>query len=315
VLNSLKGLAFTQALLPGYSAIDAYHMAACSIDEAVRRLVAVGADLNHIGGVDNFCWPSIQYDPVDNPDGKLKAAQLVRACRALTDMCRSYEIPLLSGKDSMYVDGYLPGRYGEMHKVSALETLQFSATSVIDDISRCVTMDSKVAGDRIYVLGTTCNELGGSEYYAHLAEIGLNVPRVRSDVFLEIYRGLGRAITEGLIASAHGIYRGGLGVHLAMVAMGGNLGMQIELDRVPVDDLERNDRVMFSESAGRFIVTIDPNNREAFESLFKTSACACIGTVSATPRFEIKGLDHETIVSLTVADLKTAWKKPFGDLI
>jgi phosphoribosylformylglycinamidine synthase len=134
-------------------------------------------------------------------------------------------------------------------------------------------------------------------------------------VFLEIYRALSRAITEGIIASAHGIYRGGLGVHLGMVAMGGNLGMQIELDRVPVHDLERNDQVMFSESAGRFIVTVDPKNREAFESIFKTSACACVGTVTATPQFEIKGLDHETIVSLTVKDLKTAWKKPFGDLI
>jgi len=315
VLNSLRGLAFTQALLPAYSAIDAYHMTACSIDEAVRRLVAVGADLNHIGGVDNFCWPNIQYHPIDNPDGKLKAAQLVRACRALKDMCRSYEIPLLSGKDSMYVDGYLPGRYGEMHKVSALETLQFSAISVIDDISRCITMDSKVSGDRVYVLGTTRNELGGSEYYAHLAEVGLNVPQVRSDAFLQTYRALSRAIAEGWVASAHGIYRGGLGVHLAMVAMGGHLGMQIELDRVPVVDLDRNDQVMFSESAGRFVVTIDPQNREAFENLFKTSACTCIGAVTATPQFEIKGLDQEIIVSLTVEDLKAAWKKPFGDLI
>jgi phosphoribosylformylglycinamidine synthase II len=315
VLNSLKGLAFTQALLPAYSAIDAYHMTACSIDEAVRRLVAVGADLNHIGGVDNFCWPNIQYHPVDNPDGKLKAAQLVRACWALRDMCRSYEIPLLSGKDSMYVDGYLPGRYGEMHKVSALETLQFSAISVMDDISRCITMDSKMAGDLVYVLGTTRNELGGSEYYAHFAEVGLNVPRVRSDAFLETYGALNRTIAEGMVASAHGIYRGGLGVHLAMVAMGGNLGMQVELDRVPVDDLDRNDQVMFSESAGRFIVTIDPNNRQGFESLFKPSPCACIGTVTASPRFDIKGLDQATVVSLAIKDLKAAWKKPFGDLI
>jgi phosphoribosylformylglycinamidine synthase len=315
VLDSLKGLAFTQALLPAYSAIDAYHMTACSIDETVRRLVAVGADLNHIGGVDNFCWPNIQYHPIDNPDGKLKAAQLVRACWALRDMCRSYEIPLLSGKDSMYVDGYLPGRYGEMHKVSALETLQFSAISVIDDITRCITMDSKVSGDRVYVLGTTRNELGGSEYYAHLAEVGLNVPQVRSDAFLETYRALSRAIARGMVASAHGIYRGGLGIHLAMVAMGGHLGMQVELDRVPLDALDRNDQVLFAESAGRFIVTIDPKNREAFESLFKPSVCACIGTVTATPQFEIKGLAQETIVSLAVKDLKSAWKKPFGDLI
>ena len=315
VLDSLKGLAFTQALLPTYSAIDAYHMTTCTIDEAVRRLVAVGANLDHIGGVDNFCWPNIQYHPVDNPDGKLKAAQLVRACRALRDMCQAYEIPLLSGKDSMYVDGYLPGRYGEMHKVSALETLQFSAISVVDDITCCVSMDSKLSGDLIYVLGMTGNELGGSEYYAHFDHVGLNVPQVRADVFFATYRAINRAIAEGLVASAHGIYRGGLGVHLAMVDMGGNLGMQVELDRVPADDVRRNDTVMFSESGGRFIVTIDPKNQAAFENLFQNLTCACIGIVSEASQFEIKGLDQQTILSVDLKDLKSAWKKPFGDLI
>ncbi len=315
VLNSSKGLAFTQALLPAYSAIDAYHMTSCCIDEAVRRLLAVGAHLDHIGGVDNFCWPNIQYHPVDNPDGKFKAAQLVRACWSLRDMCQAYEIPLLSGKDSMYVDGYLPGRYGEMHKVSALETLQFSAISVVEDIHQCVSMDSKVSDDLIYVLGITRDELGGSEYYAHFSEIGLNVPRVRAANFLVVYRALNQAIARGLVASAHGIYRGGLGVHLAMVAMGGNLGMQVDLDRVPTSDLNHNPAVLFSESAGRFIVTIDPRNRRDFEKLFEPSTCACIGTVTATPQFEIKGLDQKTIVSVTVSALKAAWKKPFGDLI
>jgi phosphoribosylformylglycinamidine synthase II len=315
VLDSSKGLAFAQALLPAYSAIDAYHMTCCSVDAAVRRLVAVGADLDHIGGVDNFCWPNIQYHPVDNPDGKFKAAQLVRACRALRDMCQAFEIPLLSGKDSMYVDGYLPGRYGEMHKISAPETLQFSAISVVDDITCCVSMDSKVSEDLVYILGTTRNELGGSEYYAHLGEIGLNVPRVRIDEFLATYRALSGAISRRLVASAHGIYRGGLGVHLAMVAMGGNLGMRIELNRVPAAGLVRDDTLMFSESAGRFIVTVDPQNREIFETLFGKLTCACIGTVTEKPRLEIKGLNQETIFSVAIKDLKSAWKKPFGDLI
>ena len=315
VLNSSKGLAFAQALLPAYSAIDAYHMVCCSVDAAVRRLVAVGAELDHIGGVDNFCWPNIQYHPIDNPDGKFKAAQLVRACWALRDMCQAYQIPLLSGKDSMYVDGYLPGRYGEMHKVSAPETLQFSAISVVDDITRCVSMDSKVSEDLVYILGATRNELGGSEYYAQLGEIGLNVPQVRIDEFLATYRALSEAIKRRLVASAHGIHSGGLGVHLAMVAMGGNFGMRIELNRVPANDLNRDDTVMFSESAGRFIVTVDPQNREIFESLFKNLTCACIGTVTEKPQFEIKGLKQEIIVSVAIKDLKSAWKKPFGDLI
>jgi phosphoribosylformylglycinamidine synthase len=315
VLNSLRGLAFSQALLPTYSAIDAFHMTTCSIDEAVRRLVAVGADLDHIGGVDNFCWPNIQYHPADNPDGKFKAAQLVRACWALRDLCQAYEIPLLSGKDSMYVDGYLPGKYGETHKVSALETLQFSAISVIDDVTRCITMDSKISGDLVYVLGTTGNHMGGSEYYAHLGYVGLNVPQVRSDRFVLIYRALHRAIVDGIIASAHGIYRGGLGIHLAMVAMGGNLGMDIRLNRLPVEGVDRDDTILFSESAGRLIVTIDPANRGDFESRFKDVACNFIGHVTDGPDFSIKGLDGSTIIAAAVQDLKAAWKEPFGDLI
>ena len=76
VLSSSKGIVFSQAILPMYSAIDAYHMTTCTIDEAVRRMVAVGGDPDHIGGVDNFCWPNIAYDPDKNPDGRFKAAQL-----------------------------------------------------------------------------------------------------------------------------------------------------------------------------------------------------------------------------------------------
>ncbi|PQP32976.1 phosphoribosylformylglycinamidine synthase, partial [Desulfobacteraceae bacterium SEEP-SAG10] len=206
VLDSKKGLVFSQALLPAYSAIDAYHMTSCTIDEAVRRLLAVGANFARIGGVDNFCWPSIQFHPQDNPDGKFKAAQLVRSCQALRDICLSYEIPLLSGKDSMYVDGHLTGPYGETHKVSALETLQFSVTSVIDDIAKCVTMDSKMAGDLVYVLGITRNELGGSEYYEHLGYVGRNVPHVFPEKFADLYRALGHAVYKEQMASVHGIY-------------------------------------------------------------------------------------------------------------
>ncbi len=315
VLESQKGLALAQALLPSYSTIDAYHMTSCSIDEAVRRLLAVGADLDHIGGVDNFCWPNIQYDPLDNPDGKFKAAQLVRSCRALRDICLAYEIPLLSGKDSMYVDGNLAGRYGETHKISALETLQFSTIGVIEDVTRCVTMDVKIAGDLVYVLGSTRNELGGSEYYEHLGYIGRNVPEVRTAEFIPLYRNLKYAIENDLVASVHGIYRGGLAVHLAKVAMGGNLGLKVDLAQVPLRDVEREDILLFSESAGRFIVTVDPVNREAFEDLFKGVACGCIGTVAEEPDFVVRGIEHDVIITASVADLKAAWNKTFGELI
>jgi phosphoribosylformylglycinamidine synthase len=314
VLTSSRGLVFTQALIPQYSAIDAYHMTGCTIDEAVRRIIATGGDPAHIGGVDNFCWPNIQYDAERNPDGRFKAAQLVRSCRALRECCLAYGIPLLSGKDSMYVDGHLPGRFGEQHKVSALETLQFSAVSVIDDITRCVTMDLKVPGDIVYVLGLTRAELGASEYYALFDEIGCRVPAAHPETFLPLYQALARAIAEGLVASAHGVYRGGLGVHLPLTAIGGRLGITVDLSRVPAEGPLRPDRLLFSESAGRFVVSVAPDQQPAFEKLFTGLPLAAVGTVAADPVLKIRG-GRQPLIRLPVEDLVAAWKRPFENLI
>ncbi|MFZ5570985.1 MAG: AIR synthase-related protein [Thermodesulfobacteriota bacterium] len=315
VLTSEKGIAFSQALTPAYSAIDAYHMTACTIDEAVRRMVSVGADLSQIGGVDNFCWPDIQYHPVKNPDGKFKAAQLVRSCKALRDLCLAYGIPLLSGKDSMYVDGHLAGPYGETRKVSALPTMQFSVTGIVADVKKCVSMDPKVPGDLVYVLGITRDELGASEYYEHLGYVGLNVPKVDPAAFLSLYEALGLAMERGLTASAHGVYRGGLGVHLAMKAMGGDLGLTVDLRQVPREGVERDDVLLFSESAGRLIVTVDPARRMEFENLMRGRPWACIGEVTSLPELIITGLNGKTIGKVAVRMLKEAWQKPFGDLV
>ena len=315
ILGSRRGLAFAQALLPFYSAIDAYPMVACSIDEAVRRVLAVGGDFDHIGGVDNFCWPNIQYHPETNPDGKFKAAQLVRACRALRELCLAYRIPLLSGKDSMYVDGHLTGRYGEAHKVSALETMQFAAISVVPDIGRVVSMDPKIPGDRVYVAGFTRNELGASEYYAAFGYVGRNVPHVRPEEFSRTYRAVARAVERGLVASVHGVYRGGLGVHLALAAMAGGLGLQVDLRRVPVEDVARLDALLFSESGGRFILTVDPARSREFEALFAALPLACVGTVTAEPTLSVSGFDGCRVVRTEVDALKASWKKPFGHLI
>jgi phosphoribosylformylglycinamidine (FGAM) synthase-like enzyme len=307
-------LVAAQALLPTYSQIDTYHMATCTVDEAVRRVVAVGGDPDHIGGVDNFCWPSVQYDPLDNPDGKYKAAQLVRANWALKDICQAYEIPLLSGKDSMYVDGHLRGRYGETHKVSALPTLQFTCTSVVEDLTRCVTMDAKFPGDLVYIVGQTNHGMGASEYYEHLGYVGCHVPKVGPELSMKCYRALNLAIKAELVASCHGIYRGGLGIHLALTAMGGNLGLTIDLSRVPRADAEQNHIVLYSESSGRFIITIDPKDRSSFESVVNKVPYACIGTVSEAPDVVIHGLKGEPLIQVPVSALKAAWKRPFGSL-
>jgi phosphoribosylformylglycinamidine synthase len=100
-----------------------------------------------------------------------------------------------------------------------------------------------------------------------------------------------------------------------MVAMGGNLGLQADLAKVPGGDGMRDDILLFSESAGRFIVSVDPDKREAFEAIFKTDTFACIGKVTAEADLVITGTKQQIVIAVPVADLKAAWKKPFGDLI
>jgi phosphoribosylformylglycinamidine synthase II len=310
VLRSLRGLAVSQTLQPTYAAIDAYHMVAATIDEAVRRVLAVGGELDQIGGVDNFCWPNIQFDSQQNPDGRFKAAQLVRANWALRDVCLAYGIPLLSGKDSMYVDGHVAGTFGERHKISGLPTMQFTATTLVPDVTRCQTMDAKAAGDLVYVLGTTRNELGGSEYYDLFDYVGLNVPQLDTEATKPLYRALQKAIAGGLAASCRGLYRGGLAVHAAMVGFAGGLGMQLDLSRVPtVDGALRDDQVLFSESCGRFLVTVSPPDRQAFEGLFAGLPCACVGEVTTDPRLVLVSQAGETLLDESIQALKNSWNQ------
>ncbi|MBU2429433.1 MAG: phosphoribosylformylglycinamidine synthase, partial [Proteobacteria bacterium] len=319
VLSSSRGLAFSQSLLPWYSKIDAYHMMTCSIDEAVRRLISVGGDFNHIGGLDNFCWPNIQFDEKKNPDGKFKAAQLVRACRALKETCESYEIPLLSGKDSMYVDGHLEGAYGERMKISALETVQISATSVIKDVLKCVSMEPKISGDLVYVLGSTANELGASEYYEMFHRTGLNVPHVDFEASKKLYQAVQAAIENELVASCHAVARGGLGVHLSYMLMAGQLGLEIDLPALALN--ERNgsltdEKILFSESSGRFIITVARENKAAFEALFKGMPCGCSGKVTDQhDHLKISGMNKDLRVDLSVKQVEAAFNKAFGDKI
>jgi phosphoribosylformylglycinamidine synthase len=215
----------------------------------------------------------------------------------------------------MYVDGHLEGPFGERRKVSGKPTLLFTASSVIKDITKCITMEAKVPGDLVYVLGETRNELGGSEYYQRMGKVGLHVPKVDAEETRPIYRSLHRAMEEGLIASAHAVTRGGLAVHLALVAMGGELGMEIDLGKVPGADSLSPARVLYSESAGRLIVTVDPGKKDTFEILFRGMKAACAGFITDKSSFSVYDRKKRLIIGEDIHELKQSWMKPFGALI
>ncbi len=302
VPGSNRGLAIACGICPKYSDLDAYAMTAAAVDEAVRNLLCVGARLGTIAGLDNFCWP----DPVQSektPDGRHKLAQLVQSCEALRDICLAYGIPLISGKDSMKNDY----KIGDT-KISIPPTLLFTAAGIVSDVTRCISMDAKNAGDFVYVLGETRHEMGGSEYLALRGEIGAAAPRVDAGRALVLYRALSAAIEKGLVASCHDMSDGGLGAALAETALAGRLGMDLDIAPLQTED---DVVALFSESQSRFVVTVPAATAAAFEQLFRGLPCHCVGKVYDAPRLRIRN-GKRVRVDTALAQLEAAWKRPLA---
>jgi phosphoribosylformylglycinamidine synthase subunit PurSL len=307
LLDRYRGIAVGCGIAPRYSEIDTYWMMAACIDEAVRNIVSVGADPDHMAGLDNFCW----CDPVQSdktPDGEYKLAQLVRANEALFDISTTYRIPCISGKDSMKNDYSI----GDT-KISIPPTVLFSAVGIVRDVRLAVTSDFKRQGDAVYVLGITRDEVGGSEYLASKGFIGNCVPKViDAGQAIEMYRALHRAMQSGLVASCHDISDGGLGVALAESAFAGGLGAKLSLKDIPIDSVDRDDLILFSESPCRFVIGVAEANTLAFEKAMAGFDLARVGEVTEGPTLVIKGLQDNTVVDADIRSLKKAWQDPLG---
>jgi phosphoribosylformylglycinamidine synthase len=295
-----EGVILASGLTPRYSDIDTYHMMASAIDIAVRRTVAVGGCLGHIAGLDNFCWPDPVASPA-NPDGEYKCAQLVRANQALYDYTIAFGVPLISGKDSMKNDSTVGGR-----RISIPPTVLFSTIAKMDDISKAVTLDAKRYGDLVYVIGQTSRELGGSEFYASLDAVGNDVPKVDAEYAKQVYAKVSQATAAELCHSLHTPVYGGLGIGFAKVAMGGHLGLTIDLDRIPSEGDLSPAEVLFSESNTRFIATIAPQKRDEFEALMNGIPCACVGQVELDPTLVLRQ-GGNTVCQTRVDDLVNAY--------
>ncbi len=306
VLDSMEGVVVAHGICPRYSDIDTYHMTACAIDEAVRNAVAVGANLDHLAGLDNFCW----CDPVQSaktPDGEYKLAQLVRSNMAIFDYTTTYGVPCISGKDSMKND-YSIGKT----KISVPPTLLYSVIGKIKDVRKAVTMDAKRPQDLVYIIGETSDELGGSEWFAQNNAIGNKVPQVDVKKAIKKYRALHKAIQAGLVASCHDCSDGGLGIALIETAFAGGFGMNIALKDVPYRGKKRNDYILFSETASRFVVTIHPKDQSRFKKIMAGNVMNEIGFVAGDQLFQVTGLNGKLIIKEKISKLKEAWQKPLN---
>jgi len=291
-----RGAVLAEGINPWFSDIDTYDMTASVIDEAVRRIIAVGGSLDRIAILDNFCWP----DPVESektPDGAYKMAQLVRSNKALYDYTTLYKTPAVSGKDSCKNDSTRGGK-----KISIPPTLLISSLGQIDDVSKAVTAPFKDAGDVVYVIGETKDELGASAYYRMLAEAqgtpenyGGTVPSVDGETALRIYAAMNKATDAELLKSATTPTKGGLAVSLALACVGGQLGAEVDLSSVGEFDAATQ---LFSESNSRFVVSVAPEKAAELETLCAGLPIQKIGSVTAAKKLVVKGAVDADIESL-----------------
>ena len=298
ILNSEMGVIVANGINPRYGEIDPYWMAASAIDEALRQIIAVGGNLKKVALLDNFCWGN-----TSRPD---MLGALVQSAKACYDMAITFKTPFISGKDSLNNEFEYEGK-----TISIPHTLLISAISVMEDTGHAISMDFKQAGDSIYIVGTTQNELGGSEYFKSHGFIGNSVPKVDPRLAKELMDRLSTATGKGLVRACHDCSDGGIGVAIAEMAFAGGLGVSINLKSVPIGEtIDRDDFILFSESNSRFLVEVAPENQADFEKLMDDVNLAYIGQVTDGEVLEIYGVTGNKVVTASLDELKEAWQKP-----
>ena len=304
VFTSKKGVILSAGLYPSYGDINTYHMAASALDTAIRNIIVAGGTLAELAILDNTCWCS-SYD-------KNRLHELIEAIKACYDYSVGYGTPLISGKDSMFNDFKGYDEKGNLVAISIPPTLLISAIGVIPDINKVISPEFKNAGDVIYLIGETRDELGAGEYFKILArknknnDLGNNVPKVDLKKNLKTYLVLEEATKKELLNSSISITSGGLAVTLAKASVGGMLGCEISLKELPGEILN-DDVALFSESQGRILVTVAPKNIKKFEKMMSEVSYKKIGEVTKNNKFIVTGAKEKKIIDTNVKKLFDAY--------
>ncbi|MDD5134017.1 MAG: phosphoribosylformylglycinamidine synthase subunit PurL [Phycisphaerae bacterium] len=297
--DSDKGIAIGCGINPLYGDIDPYWMALAGIDEAIRNIICVGARPDRIALLDNFCWADCKKEE--------NMGSLVRASQACFDGAMGFDVPFISGKDSLNNNFICD----DGTEISIPATLLISAMGIVDDVNKCVTADLKSAGNLLFVVGVTKNELGGSHYYKTKKQLGANVPQTDLKIAKLTAEKIHEAIDAGVIASCHDCSEGGIAVAMAEMAFAGGIGIEADLRGLPkIDDCTSVAAQLFSESCSRYIVEVEPKNYNVFCKFMLGVPFGQIGKAVKDKKLVIKNSQGKTVVDAEIDILKDAWQKP-----
>ena len=219
-------------------------------EEACRNVVCTGA--KPIGMLDH-----LQFG---NPNDPEIFWTFLESLKGLTDFAKFFKIPCVGGKVSLY---------NETPTGSIKPTPVIGVIGLID---KKPSVPQKISpGDCLLIIGDTKNELGGSEYFEYVHKfVGGKCPTVNFEDSKKNMESVLSIIDKNLIKSAHDCSKGGLAVAVSEICMTNQIGCKVSLDKVPGEKLDV-DRILFSESHSRYLLSFDEKNLSDIESLLKTN--------------------------------------------
>jgi len=243
IKGTKKAVAMTVDCNSRYCLLNPYEGARLAVAEAARNLVCSGAVPIGLTDCLNF----------GNPERPDIMWQFAMAIEGMKDACEHFQIPIVSGNVSFY---------NETNGLSIYPTPMLGMVGLIDDTERSMTQWFKQEGDDVILLGSSREDLGGSEYLkvVHAREQGsppylsLNTEKALHDCLLSLIR-------DGLLQSAHDCSEGGVAVALAESCISGperTLGAVVRLTSGRL----RKDAVLFGESQSRVVVSAKPVHRQ-----------------------------------------------------
>jgi phosphoribosylformylglycinamidine synthase len=276
-----RGVAVSSDCNGRYCYLDPYVGAQIAFAEAARNVACSGGRPAAITDCLNF----------GNPEKPEVFWTFYESVRGLSDACRAFGVPVISGNVSFYNESFGSPIY---------PTPTVGLVGVLDDVSKHCTMGFKAEGDVIVLLGETENEVGGSEYLklAHGVVSG-RPPALDLDLEMAVQATVLTAIDEGILRSAHDCSEGGLAVTLAECCIAGSLGADVHVG----DELPEY-AALFSETQSRIVVTTVPENAERLVEIALANEIpyAVLGTVGGDR------LAIEDIVGVTLEQLREAWE-------
>ena len=283
-----KALAMTTDCNSAYVYADPHVGAMIAVAEAARNLVCSGAKPVAITNCLNF----------GNPYNKEVYWQFVNVIKGMGEACRKFETPVTGGNVSFYNQSTIQGEVVPVYPTPTIGML-----GMMDDAALHTTMDFKAAGDLIYMIGESRNDISSSEYLQTILGVSHSpCPHFNLDTEHHLQQTIMNLIEREWLFSAHDISEGGLFTTLLESAMVNNLGFDVTADA----DF-RTDAYWFGESQSRVVVSVNADTYEDFEA----------NLWDAQIPFRYLGTVTEGNIAIDATDFGkiNEWKTPYNDTI